>query len=1031
MVNFKILSASAGTGKTYQLTKAYLLVLLKNRSPQNFRNLLALTFTNKAVAEMKQRILFSLSSFASTQNTTSQDTLFNEVADALKLNAEELAELSKKTLQSLLHNYAFFDVSTIDAFNYRLIRTFAKDLNISQNFEVELDTDYVLGKAVNRVLEKAGTNKTLTSLLVEFAFQKIDEGKSWNISFDMKEIGKLIYQENHNTHLKSLATKETADFLELRKELENKIRSIEAIIKNEAETAFSEISRLGFDLEDFSRGTIPNHFKMHLEGEAKPEKLYKNAIENNLRDNRGVIKASIQKETGELSRVLLALYQNIKGEFHKKVMLQKFLGKITPLALIAEIQREIETLKEENAFLTINEFNELISREIKKQPIPYIYERMGERYRHYFIDEFQDTSVLQWENLIPLIGHALESANDFGQPGSLLLVGDVKQSIYRWRGGEPQQFKNLVYGLKNPFTITPQVEKLQKNWRSHDEIITFNNHFFSFVAKAMQNEAAQKLYAEASQQETNHKKGGVVKIALIANETGREPHPHCEKTLSSIQEIIGHGHPHAAICILVRNKRNEHIVAEYLIENEVPVISAEGLLLENNEIVDFLISFLHFILNPLEKEYAFAILSFLLKDSVNIHDTMALHADKISDYLRDNYGVEIASLKFLGTLDIVETLLNKLNLISDSNAYVMAFLDAIVEYEKTSTAGIHGFLEYWHLKKSKLALPMPENMNAVKIMTIHKSKGLEFPFVIFPFADERINDSRKQGEIWVPVAPDEHSGFEALMATNNRFLPYYSEAAAAAHDSENEKSTLDDFNVLYVALTRAVKGLYIISSPTAEQSEQISYATLIGRYLQTVGFNKDEMAEMVFGRLEVTKETMPIGQQSVIGYGNAHNFLTSIEIAKQEVAYDRENDDSVLFGNLVHSLLADIHCEDDISKAIATHTEKGMLKGEEIKGVENLLYKVVQNENLSRYFAKHIDAKNESEILTEDGSVIRPDRLVFDQGKVSIIDFKTGGRLESHRHQIEKYADVISKMGHPIDQKVLVYINKEINTVVV
>lgn len=1030
--NFKILSASAGAGKTYRLTKSYLLHLLQNNSLQNFRNLLAITFTNKAVTEMKQRILEGLFSFASSTSQSEKNPLFKEVAEKLNLKSSELVKRSRKVLENLLHNYAFFDVSTIDAFNHRLIRTFAKDLNISQNFEVELDTDLVLGRAVNQVLGKAGKDEELTSILIDFALEKIDKGKSWNIAYDLNEIGKLLFNENHHHHLKKLSKKHLGEFIELKKSIAKKIDGAKSNMQEKAAASQLLIAENQIELSDFSRGSLPKFLQQVIDNPSNIDfnAKWKNSFEETPLYNKTL--DQIRKSTIDSIRPELEKYfTSIKNDFNKLSFLYRCQKNVVPLALISEIQKEINLLKEEGSFVTINEFNDLISSEIKKQPIPYIYERLGERYRHYYIDEFQDTSILQWENLAPLIGHALESANDFGQQGSLLLVGDVKQSIYRWRGGEPQQFLHLIQGDKNPFTITSQVEQLLKNWRSYDEIIKFNNGFFSFISSKLQNVGHQNLYLGGNRQLANEKKGGIVSVSFIENDKNSDSHSHCQKTLDTLIEIKNKGYAHADICILVRNKSNEKLLAEYLTENEIPVVSSEGLVLENDEVVSFLISFLEFVLHPLEKEHTFSILAFLFKDSSTLHDAILKYWSNLSEYLYVTYDINIEELRFNSTLNLIETIISKLNLVPKSNAYVIAFLDVVTEYEKTNTEGIYGFLENWYVKKSKLVLPMPEGIDAVKIMTIHKSKGLEFPFVIFPFADDKINDSRKQNDIWIPVEPNEHSGFKELLLTNNKFIPYYSDEAANAHNNENEKSELDDFNVLYVALTRAIRGLYIISSPTKEKMGQNSYASLLVGYLESQNCSTSQFHEITFGSLEANENVASLNEHEIVPYINSKISISDFEIAKQEVSLQKDIDETIRFGNLVHSLLADIYCDDDIISSIKKHIEVGLLKESEVENIENLLLKVTQNENLKRFFVKNLDSKNESELLAQNGEMIRPDRLVFNQGKVSVIDYKTGVKSESHRYQIQQYADTLSKMGYQIENKVLVYIDKEINTIAV
>ncbi len=980
---------------------------------------------------MKQRILNNLFDFATNENTSLENPLFKEISRKLNLSETQLRELSKETLKQLLHNYAFFDVSTIDRFNHRLIRTFAKDLNISQNFEVELDTDFVLNNAVNRLLSKAGKDEELTTIFVDFALEKIEDGNSWNISFDLNKIGKMIFQENHYSHLKLYSEKNLEDFVALKKSIQNNIYTQTKKIQQSAKEALELITKNGLYITDFKGSYFPKFLQQVINSPLKIDfnaKWKANFEESPLYTSS--IDDTVKCIIDGLQNHFNLHFNVIKEGCHKISFLERFRKNIVPLALLSEIQKEIEHLKKENTFLTINEFNELISKEIKKQPIPYIYERLGERYRHYFIDEFQDTSTLQWENLIPLVGDALESKNELGQQGSLLLVGDVKQSIYRWRGGEPQQFVDLIYGKMLPFTISPQVERLQKNWRSHDEIINFNNNFFSFVATQIQNEEHQKLYISGNQQGTNGKEGGMVSISFLSNENKIEVHPHAEKTLASIAEIIDNGYFYEDICVLVRSKANEKLIAEYLMDNNVPVISAEGLLLSNNELICFLISCMAFALNPSEREYSYSILEFLYRDSDKKHDIIYKHISSLSSYLKSEHEIDISVLKSSSVLNFVETLVVKLNLVPESNAYLIAFLDEISEYEKKKGGGVFGFLEYWDLKKNNLALPMPENSNAVNIMTVHKSKGLEFKFVVFPFADDVINDSRKQNDVWISVNPDLHAGFTELMTPNNKYLPFYSEVAAHVHNDENEKSVLDDFNVLYVALTRAIYGLYIISSPIKDNSKQISYASLLSAFLKK-NITQDISENIVFGKIMPHSEGVPQKEQQYIPYLSPSLPIGHLSLAKNEADYPGMQDESIEFGNLIHSILSEVYSEEDIKPTLKKYFELDSVLGNDATKIEDLIQKVVKNERLKHFFLENVVSKNEMEILTDDGTIIRPDRLVFNNEKVSVIDYKTGHESESHKFQLERYSDVLQKMGYEIEDKILVYINEEINTLAV
>ena len=399
--SFTIYNASAGSGKTYALAKVYLKIILA--SPQNFRKILAITFTNKAVNEMKHRILNSLFEFSKTISIEDANPLFNDIVNETNYTFEELPALSKLRLKQILHNYAFFDISTIDKFTHRLIRTFAKDLKIPQNFEVVLDVDLLLQEAVERVISKAGEDPEFTKVLLDFAIEKIEDDRSWDIGFDLLKIGKLIFDENNAEHLKHLQEIELGDFLKLQSHLKKETKNLEKRIVELATAALDVITSSRLDFKDFPRETLPNHFKKIVAGNFTPTQLYNNKLEDNLIEGK-IIKATVKNAPAELAPQLLHHYQAIKQLIYKRGLYANINRNIIPFALLNAIQKELKIIQEEKDQLSISEFNTLIAKEVKDQPAPFIYERLGEKYRHYFIDEFQDTSQMQWENLIPLIG---------------------------------------------------------------------------------------------------------------------------------------------------------------------------------------------------------------------------------------------------------------------------------------------------------------------------------------------------------------------------------------------------------------------------------------------------------------------------------------------------------------------------------------------------------------------------------------------------------------------------------------------------
>ena len=457
---------------------------------------------------MKQRILGSLYEFSTIHSPGEAKPLFVDLMNELNIDLQTLRSKAKKTLKDILHNYGYFDISTIDKFTHRLIRTFAKDLKLTQNFEVVLDTDLLLAEAVDKLLEKVGREDKLTQVLLAFASDKINEDKSWDISFDLNKIGRLLFNETNEAHLKGIRDKGIDDFLTLKKVLNSKIGQLESKSIELARGVLDSIAENGLDVKDFSRETLPNHFKKIIAREFEASKLYTNKLGENLNEGK-VLKSGIVPVNVGLIPQIHSEYLLLKSYIYERAFLKNILHQIVPLTVLNAIQKEVQAIQVDRGQLSISEFNTIISDEIKNQPAPFIYERLGEKYRHYFIDEFQDTSTLQWNNLIPLIGNALEGEDQQGNTGSLFLVGDAKQAIYRWRGGKAEQFLSLIDTTSNPFVVPPYVLDLPSNYRSHEEIIKFNNAFFTSSSPFMEKASYTELFKNGNQQKSNTKKRGI------------------------------------------------------------------------------------------------------------------------------------------------------------------------------------------------------------------------------------------------------------------------------------------------------------------------------------------------------------------------------------------------------------------------------------------------------------------------------------------------------------------------------------------
>ena len=812
---FQVYNASAGSGKTYTLVKEYLKVLLNSKDLFRFQKVLAITFTNKAAAEMKARVLSNLEAFSEGE----ENDLFSDIQKETSIDKATIQDRSKRILAIILQNYAAFSITTIDSFTHKIIKNFAFDLGLSLNFEVEMDAVSLLNESVDVLISKIGTDQEVTKLLIDYTLEKTDDDKSWDISRDLNEFSKILLNEDDTIHFRRLADKTITDFTALKKKLNKQQIELKKQVSQVGERLLSVLSNVGLETKDFTRGTVPKFFADVAQKEFNFEFIKRSeAIEKAIDNDQYYTKKTTQEKIALIEGVvpqIVTSFQKTK-ELFKQFLLNKLaLKSLTPLAVLNHINLELTNIKEENNIRLNAEFNQLISDHIKEQPAPFIYERIGQKYLHYFIDEMQDTSVLQWQNLIPLIVNALAQENS-----NLLLVGDGKQAIYRWRGGKAEQFIDLGSpgnASENPFQVLKEIEELKTNYRSYSEVIDFNNQFFQHTAHFLQNEDYKKLFIEGNKQLTTNKKGGYVALSFLKKDEEKEE--DALKYPKKVLEIIQQLDPEFSlsdVCVLVRKKDHGVAVANYLSENGIAIVSSETLLLSSSSKVNFIINFLQTIQHPQDKEALLDCLYFL-------HSHLKIQQEKhqfISDFIRleqqqlfselNSYGLffELSKFHQKPFYEKVEEIIRSFQLIHASDAYVQFFLDVVLEQQRKGTS-IQEFLDFWEDKKEKLSIVAPDAKQAVRVMTIHKSKGLEFPVVIFPYdlnIYKQINP-----KAWLDELPEIFHGFPELLVDYSKSLSYINDKGLHIFNTRREAQELDNFNLLYVALTRSVEQLYIIT----------------------------------------------------------------------------------------------------------------------------------------------------------------------------------------------------------------------------
>ncbi len=1022
--SFKIYNASAGSGKTYTLTREYLKIALS--SPKSFKKILAITFTNKAVNEMKNRILDNLFDFSRTTDIKKATPLFLDVMGELKLSQETLQNRSRLTLKDILHNYAFFDVSTIDKFTHRLIRTFARDLKLPQNFEVVLDNDIVLSEAVDRLIAKAGNEKELTQVLIEFALEKIDDNKSWDIAFDLNKVGILLFNETHAHYIKNLENRTLDDFTALKKHIRSEIKSLEKKALSLAYDALEIINASGLEAHDFPRETLPNHFKKISTSEFNLYKLYNNKLEDSLLEGK-ILKSGIELPSLEFATDLLTVYLGIKEILYHRAFLRNVYANIVPLTLLNAIHREVKNLQTERDQLSISEFNSIISKEIKNQPAPFIYERLGEKYRHYFIDEFQDTSEMQWNNLTPLIDNALAS-----ESGSLFLVGDAKQAIYRWRGGKAEQFLNLMNLTVNPFVVSPTLETLPKNYRSFEEIVKFNNSFFKSTSPFLNNKMYNILFEKGNEQEFNSQNEGLVKITFLENGVDQSlDELYCHKVFEHIGELLEKEYRFEDICILTRKRKHGILLSDFLMRQNIPIVSSETLLLKKSPKVDFLINLLTYANQPGDLETSYQILNFLAGDIPGKHSFIVTHLENPTSLLQEKYDFNLEELNRLSVYDSLEYAIRQFRLAEKPDAYLVNLLDFALETEHKEEGSISAFLSHWEKKKEKLSITAPTAYNAVQIMTIHKAKGLEFPIVIFPYANSYIYEEIDP-KLWLSVKKDRHSGFSEVLISKKKEMGGYSKMAAELFNEEQYKLELDAFNILYVALTRAIKGLYIISEKDFTSKGDYKtdrYSGLFIHFLREKGIWQEKKSQYLFGTLPPpSPKSSSQHLEENIPYTYSHKDRTGFQIlSKSGMLWDTEREAAILRGNLIHYILGKIETPEDLEVTLNHLIQNGDIEENKTNLLKTIIHKIIYHPKLRDYYSKGNIVKNEKDIISKDGTILRPDRVVLKGNKATIIDYKTGKKNPKHPKQLYMYADTLELMGYDIENKIIVYIEKEIN----
>ena len=1021
---FDIINASAGSGKTFALTKRILTKILKSKDENYFKRILALTFTNRAADEMKSRILKNLKDFSESQIKDSPTEMFEQVKKELALSSDKIIILAKERLNLLLHNYSFFQIETLDSFNHHIIRSFYKELNLDPDFRVVIEAEEILDQSVSRIFENIENDKEISSLIKDFSIKKISEGKSWDVEFDLKEFAQSVLKENEIVDVEQIEKSSLKEFNVLKNRIELRVNELSSELNSLLIKIEKNISNQGMEI-DFSRNSFPKFITSVQNSSFKWSSM--TSISNLFEKNTLINKSCLKKNPDKLNVFvanLFELFLELKERLVKIKVLDSFLYSLTPSILLKIIKSNSEDIQKENNELLLSKFNKLIYKEIGNQHTPYLYEKLGVKFNDYLIDEFQDTSNLQWKNLIPLISHAIESFQENENQGSLFLVGDPKQSVYRWRGADPKIFASLLLNEKTPFSVQKSITNLPVNFRSRNEIINFNNSLFKHASGLLKSNYYKKIFLQGSDQKHNNFSNGHVSITFINKDFKKEQQLESvlKETLSQIENCLSRGFEQSEIAVLVRDNKQSSQISEWLIENNISVLSQDSLSIDNSEKVELLINLIK-LKDDNNNQEARAVIIGNFANLVKPKDLFVFYKENLNNELKrflKNLNIFSLYKAFeISFLESVDFFIKELQMdSSNTDPYILFLREVIFEQVSQNKNNEKEFLVFWKQNSTKIKIPSGSSKNAVQVLTIHKAKGLEFPVVIYPFVDS-VTHRNSGKRNWLPVF-EENFSKKILIPFNENFKEY-SDSFQKEYDSISSNEELDNLNLLYVALTRAVDELHLISEYPRSKSIN-SHNQIIRSFLENYAEWREDRNKFTWGK-PLTKDIVKKNDPA----SDAKGFETKYF---QPVPDTKFINDKMIFGNVFHEFMSHIEFENDyineknelnLSKLIDKNTKNRVIK---------ISKSVIEHHDLKEYFSINNSVYCEQEIFTESNKIIKPDRLVFfDSNRVAVIDYKTGEKNKKDLKQILKYKKTLENMGKKVEASILVYIENSIEIV--
>ena len=1065
-----VYKASAGSGKTHQLTGEYIRLLFS--APHNYRHILAVTFTNKATDEMKSRIVEELNNLA----VGNKSEYLKQLKNDFKLSEQTIRQQSKGILQSILHNYSNFSISTIDSFFQQTMRAFTREMGITGGYKVEVDNKSFLPEIVDLMLNELDEdgNDDLIDWLLGFMKDRIEDNKSWKINDEIVKLAYNLFDERFITLSNPVQDqiKNKENLNRYKKTMHSIIRDYEIQLKEIGKQAQSIVDRFNLVFTDFSggsrsqftrfdawaKGEFPNMTPTFLKYPDDVTCWYAKKAPDNIKN---AIESSYSDGLNNCVKEIITLYENCSSYLTAKEILKLF----NTLGILNDVNNRLQTYRKESNMLFLSDTTELLNKIIADSESPFVYEKIGGRLNHFMIDEFQDTSTMQWNNFRPLLQESLASGN------YNLIVGDVKQSIYRWRNSD---WRLLEEQIETDF-LKPNIEQhvLGTNWRSDGNIINFNNQFFKQGARIMQDEfigsdeeieqsdyfstKIESAYSEVFQEVAPHRLNdeGRVEINFIDEEVvddwKEEVLTLLPKTLETLQD---NNYNLKDIAILVRTKAEAVAISESLLlyKDKNPdngynydFISNEALLLNNSSCIKTAVALLNYINTPLEKTVRvraiYEYYRFTTKMSASdIFDTyVQKHDDEFPDELKQKF----TSILTLPLYELAESLFDMLKDATKptDTVYIQAFLDLINDYSARKTADLNEFLTWWSEVKSKRSLFSPDDQNAIQLMTIHKSKGLQFGAVIVPFANWAFEPQANRNILWCKpeVEPFNEIGVVPVMYSNRLSDTIFKEDFLL----EKLYSYIDNLNLLYVAFTRPKHQLVVFApKPKVSQKKEPDKMKCVNNLLwrsvseafindakdkaplKLIDYFDKEKHSFTFGEIKELDKTPP--ETSAIEVADQHwqsiPFRNRLKMRLSGIGYFSD-DGTRDFGTLMHDIVSEMQILTDLDSALEKRVLSGELTKEDKQNVYQLLSESLSLPQVQEWYTGDYQVLNEQQVLHPSLSFIRPDRVMIKGDQVVVVDYKFGEAMESkYVKQVQRYVNSIKNMGYKQVQGYLFYV---------